>query len=212
LAPTVTPRASLIPRSPPTRQRRCAFFGNIAFPRASQTNTIRGTRAYLAANLATWQTAADNPTQFNRTAIQNQVNPLKARLDAAAEGRPLNGPQKCTANIFANSTFPTGATKGLRVGSGFNFVGRRLIGNQLNQPFDDYLGEARGVLISSAGYDFRIGKTPVNLQLNGANVLDYSRPGFTNTTTKAITNNRAVGNGYFYEDPRKVSLGAQVRF
>ena len=188
------------------------LFGNMAFPRTSQTNTIRGTRAYLAANLATWQTAADNPTQFNRTNIQNQVNTLKARLDGAAEGRPLNGTQKYTANIFANYTIPAGAIKGLRVGSGVNFVGRRLIGNQLNQPFDYYFGEARYVLTSSAGYDFKIRKTPVNLQLNVANVLDYSRPVFTNTTTNAITNNRAEGNGYFYEDPRKVSLGAQVRF
>ena len=188
------------------------LFANISFPKTSQTNTIRGTRAYLATNLAAWQAAADNPTQFNRTNIQNQINTLKARLDAAAEGRPLNGTQKYTANIFANYTFQEGAIKGLRLGSGANFVGRRLIGNQLNKPFDYYYGEERYVITASAGYDFKIRKTPVNVQLNVSNLLDYERPIFTSTTTNAITNNRAVGNGYFYEDPRKVTLVTQIRF
>jgi hypothetical protein len=55
-------------------------------------------------------------------------------------------------------------------------------------------------------------KVPVNVQLNVSNLLDYERPIFTGTTTNAVTNNRAVGNGYFYEDPRKVTLVTQLRF
>ena len=188
------------------------FFANISFPETSQTNTIRGTREYLAAHLTAWQAAADNPTQFNRTNIQNQINTLKARLDNAAEGRPLNGTQKYTANIFTNYTVQQSALKGLRLGAGANFVGRRLIGNQLNLPFAYYFGEERYVVTATAGYDFKVRKVPVNVQLNVSNLLDYERPIFTGTTTNAVTNNRAVGNGYFYEDPRKVTLVTQLRF
>ena len=67
-------------------------------------------------------------------------------------------------------------------------------------------------MTATAGYDFKVRKVPVNVQLNVSNLLDYERPIFTGTTTNAVTNNRAVGNGYFYEDPRKVTLVTQLRF
>ncbi len=188
------------------------LFANIAFPETKQTNTISGTRAYLATHLAAWQAAADNPAQFNRQNIQNQINNLKLRLDAAAEGRPLNGTQKYTANIFANYTLQDGALKGLRLGAGANFVGRRLIGNQLNRPFDYYYGEERYLLTATTGYDLKVRNVPVSLQLNVSNLLDYERPIFTSVATPAIANTRAVGNGYYYEEPRKFTLSAHAPF
>lgn len=189
------------------------LFANISFPKTSQTNTIRGTRDYFAANIDEWQKFADNPVNSGqRTNIINNITTLRARLDAAAEGRALNGTQKYTANIFANYTIQQSALKGLRLGTGANFIGRRLIGNQLNKPFDFYYGEARYVVTSSAGYDFKVRKIPVNVQLNVSNVLNYSRPVFTSSATNAITNNLAVGNGYYYEDPRKITLVTQLKF
>jgi outer membrane receptor protein involved in Fe transport len=189
------------------------LFANLSFPKTSQTNTIRGTRAYFAANIDEWQRFADNPANANvRTNILNQITTLRARLDAAAEGRPLNGTQKYTANIFANYTIQQSALKGLRLGAGANFVGRRLIGNQLNLPFDYYYGEARSIVTATAGYDFKVRKIPVNVQLNVSNLLDYERPIFTSAATHAITNNRAVGTGYYYEEPRKFTLVTQLKF
>jgi iron complex outermembrane receptor protein len=195
----------------PTKALR--LFANISFPKTSQTNTIRGTRAYFAAHIDEWQKFADDPANTNvRTNILNQITTLRARLDAAAEGRALNGTQKYTANIFANYTIQRSALKGLRLGTGANFIGRRLIGNQLNKPFDFYYGEARHVVTATAGYDFKVRKIPVNVQLNVSNVLDYSRPVFTGSATNAVTNNFAVGNGYYYEDPRKFTLVTQIKF
>ncbi len=189
------------------------LFANVSFPKTSQTNTIRGTRDYFAANIDEWQKFADNPVNGGqRTNILNNITTLRARLDAADEGRPLNGTQKYTANIFANYTIQQSALKGLRLGAGANFIGRRLIGNQLNKSFDFYYGEARHVVTATAGYEFKVRKIPVNVQLNVSNLLDYARPVFSNSATNAISNNFAVGSGYYYEDPRKFTLVTQVRF
>ena len=68
------------------------------------------------------------------------------------------------------------------------------------------------MVTATAGYDFKVRTLPVNVQLNVANLLDYERPIFTSAATNAITNNRAVGTGYYYEDPRKFTFTAQVRF
>ncbi len=193
--------------------RSVRLFGNIAFPETSQTNTIPGTRAYFAANIAQWQAAADNPAQFNRTNIQNQINTLRTRIEAAAEGRPLNATQKFSANLFANYSFTEGALKGLRLGGGANFIGRRLIGNQANLPFAFYYGEARTLVTASAGYDFKVRRVPINVQLNVSNLLDYDKPVYTGVSnTLAIANRVAIGNGYFYDEPRKARLTTTVRF
>ncbi len=189
------------------------IFANISFPKTAQTNTIVATRAYYAANIAEWQAGAADPAQTpgNRTTLTNNINTLKARLDNAAEGRPLNGTQKYTANIFANYFFQQTSLKGLRIGSGANVIGRRLIGNQLNLPFDYYYGQARYVLTATSAYEFKIRSYPMTLQLNVTNVLNYSDPVFTSSTTNAITNSRATGTGYFYEDPRKFTLSLHIR-
>lgn len=68
------------------------------------------------------------------------------------------------------------------------------------------------MLTATSAYDFNIRRIPVTLQLNVSNLLDYERPIFTSSATNTITNNRAVGSGYFYEDPRKFTLSAHVKF
>jgi iron complex outermembrane recepter protein len=189
-------------------------FANVAFPKTSQTNTINGTRAYYAANIAEWLAGAVDPnlTPAQRTTMTNNNTALKARLDNAAEDRALNGTQKYTLNLFANYGFQSAPLKGLRVGGGANFVGRRLIGNQLNLPFDYYYGEARSIFTATSSYDFKVRNRPVTLQLNVSNLLDHERPIFTNAVTNVITNNRAVGQGYYYENPRTFTLTATIRF
>ncbi len=189
-------------------------FGNISFPKTGQTNTIPGTRAYIAANIAEWDAAAVNPnlTPAERTSLTNNNAALRARLENANEGRPLNGTQKYTANIFANYGFQSNPLKGLRLGAGANFIGRRLIGNQLRRPFDFYYGEARALFTATASYEFKVRRYPVTLQLNVSNLLDYERPVFTNAVTNAITNNIATGQNYFYEQPRKFTLTTSIRF
>ena len=190
------------------------IFGNVSFPETSQTNTINGTRAYYAANIAEWQAGAINPnlTPAERNTATNNNTALKARLDSAAESRALNGTQKYTVNIFANYGFQQAPLKGLRVGGGANLVGRRLIGNQLNLPFDYYYGEARAIFTATSSYDFKVRNIPVTIQLNVSNLLDHERPIFTNAVTNTITNNRATGQGYYYEDPRKFTLTATIKF
>jgi iron complex outermembrane receptor protein len=190
------------------------IFGNIAFPKTEQTNTVKGLRAYYEANIAEWQAGTTDPTLAAnvRTSIQNQITAINAIIDGATPGRTPNGTQKYTANIFANYAFQQQSLRGLRVGGGANFVGRRVIGNQLNRPLDLYYGEARHVFTATATYDFKVRRYPVSLQLNISNLLDYDKPIFTSALTNAITNNRAVGNGYYYEDPRKFTLTTHVKF
>lgn len=196
-----------------TKNLRVRF--NAALPETSQSNTIPDTRAFVAAELPTWQAAQTNPayTDAQRTTIQTNIDNIALALTNAAEGRPINGTAKYTANVFGNYTFARGPLARLRVGAGANFVGRQIIGNQPNQPFAYLRSAERYLVTATLGYSLKVRTVPVDLQLNVTNLLDDDEPVYTGTASfNPGSGNVTFRNGFYFPDPRKATLTATIRF
>ncbi|MEO7414234.1 MAG: TonB-dependent receptor plug domain-containing protein [Opitutaceae bacterium] len=189
------------------------FRGNIAFPKASQSNTLPGLRRYFAANIAEWDAAAANPNTTALAQVVADIAALRLRLENAAEGRQLNGRADYTASFFGNYSFPSGLLKNVSVGAGATFVGKAIIGNQPNRPFDYFKASARYVAQGSLGYRFRWMNHRFNAQLNVSNLLDHDDPIFTGTATRAATatsGSQVLRSGLYYIEPRKYAFTLSV--
>ncbi len=189
------------------------FRGNLAFPKASQSNTLPGLRRYFAENIAEWDAAAANPDTTALAQVVADIAALRLRLDNAAEGRQLNGRADYTASLFGNYTVPTGLFKKVSIGAGATFVGKAIIGNQPNRPFDYFKASARYVALGSLGYRFRLWNHNFNAQVNVSNLFDHDDPVFTGTATRAATATSAsqvLRSGFYYVEPRKYALTLSV--
>ena len=185
------------------------FRGNLAFPKATQSNTLPGLRRYYGENIKEWQAAAANPATTALAQVIADIAALDLRLGNAAEGRQLNGRPDYTASFFGNYTIPSGYFKRVSVGLGASFVGKAIIGNQPNRPFDYFKASARYVAQGSLAYRFRWRNHNFSTQLNVSNLLDQDEPIFTGTATRAATANSAsqvLRSGFYYSEPRKYAL------
>lgn len=189
------------------------FRGNLAFPRATQSNTLPGLRRYYAENIAEWRAAAANPATTALAQVIADIAAIDLRLGNAAEGRQLNGRPDYTASFFGNYTIPSGVFKKVSVGFGTTFVGQAIIGNQPNLPFDYFKASARYVAQGSLAYRFRVKNRNVSAQLNVSNLFDHEEPVFTGTATRAATATSAsqvLRSGFYYLEPRKFALTLSV--
>jgi len=183
------------------------FKFNLAFPEATQTNSAPLTKAYVAANLATWQTAATAPGAS--ASIAQNITAIQTVVTNAVDNRDFNGTFKWRANFFANYEFREGVIKGLRLGAGANVFGKRLIGSPAGAPFTYMYQDSYYVATATAGYPIKWGKYVADLQINVTNLFDYDKPVFTSVTTiTGVTYKQA----YTYVTPLTAQLTATFKF
>lgn len=183
--------------------------GNVAKPRTKQTNTVPGLRAYYAEYIAEWRAGAANPANPNRNQIATDIASIETTMSNANEGRVLNFTPDYTASIFGMYSFASAPLKGLRLGGGLAWQGPRVVGNELNRPYDYIKSDVYYTANLSIGYALKLGRRPIDLQFNVTNLFDYADPIYSGTTTYAGQARRAA---HYYLDPRKAALAATYRF
>lgn len=178
---------------------------NFALPETSQQNSNPGLRRYLEENLATWQRelATGNPLITDPVTYQNRINTLLARVVSGNDGRTINLTPDYTASIFGMYTFRGMALKGLRVGAGSTWQGRKVIGNTLASAYDYIYSDGYYIMNATVGYNFMFGKHRVDLQLNVDNLLDNRDPVFMSAQTYS---GRVYRHNVYYNQPRRVAL------
>jgi outer membrane receptor protein involved in Fe transport len=110
--------------------------GNFGTPKTKQSNALPDTIRYFNENLPIWQAALSEPTTTNIAQINSDIAALRTRIQSGNEGRALNNQADYNGSIFGNYTFPDGALKRVSLGGGMTVLGRRIIGNQVTNPFD----------------------------------------------------------------------------
>ncbi|HEY1109687.1 MAG TPA: hypothetical protein VGE76_13660 [Opitutaceae bacterium] len=177
---------------------------NASFPKTKQTDGLRDTRAYYAANLPTW-------SQYRTTAaVNNAIQTLENLLAGSVDDRPQNGLYKYRFNAFANYTIQGGPLRNLRLGAGANIFGRQLIGNTQASPFDYVHADAYYLVTGTIGYSLKIRSHPVDFNLRASNLLNYAEPIYRQGL--AVVNGVAYRSAYYWPVPRSVQLTTTVRF
>jgi hypothetical protein len=174
--------------------------GGFGTPATKQSNALPDTIAYFNENLPVWTAALTAPTTTNVGQINSDIAALRTRIQSGNEGRALNNQADYTANVFGNYSFTAGRVKGLSLGGGASFVGRRIIGNQVTNAFDYLKAPAYYTVTATAGYNLKLRNRNVRLQLNVNNLLDHDDPYYTGIRTLAGRNYR---DGFYYLEPRK---------
>jgi outer membrane receptor protein involved in Fe transport len=180
-------------------------------PDSTVVDFYPGSRAHIAENLPTWTTAVNNTTNPTYKAdLQNAIASAQNTLTQAREGAPQNGLVDYTASFFANYTFTGSDLRGLSIGGGASFTGKRYLGSFNNE---DYFGNAIRSFNALLAYQWKMGDTDVRIALNVDNLLDADDPiissyhwGFTDR------NGREVPDGYYYQNPRTFRLSARFTF
>ena len=192
------------------------IIANVALPTTETFNSDPGARAYLAANLPTWNAAIAANVLPNLATLESNLLTFENTVAAGGNGRPLNNTYKWQANLFGEYLFDSGFLKGFRLGGGLNFFGDRLIGNYNGLPYDYIYQNAYTIASLTAGYSFKVGKLPVDLQANISNLFDYSQPIFYNVAYAAATASSTSGvaykNSYNYVQPTTLSVSLTLHF
>ena len=183
--------------------------GGFGTPATKQSNALPDTIAYFNENLPVWTAALTAPTTTNVGQINSDIAALRTRIQSGNEGRALNNQADYTANVFGNYAFTAGRVKGLSLGGGASFVGRRIIGNQVTNAFDYLKAPAYYTVTATAGYNLKLRNRNVRLQLNINNLLDYNDPYYTGIRTLAGRNYR---DGFYYLEPRKFVFTTSLDF
>ena len=176
-------------------------------PSTKQSNALPDTIRYLEENLPVWTAALTAPTTTNLAQINSDIAALRTRIQSGNEGRALNNQADYTANVFGNYSFAAGGLKGVSLGGGASFVGRRIIGNQITNAFDYIKAPAYYTTTATVGYGFKVFARQLRLQLNINNLLDYKDPYYTGIRTLSGRNYR---DAFYYIEPRKFILSATV--
>ncbi|MBI5690730.1 MAG: TonB-dependent receptor [Verrucomicrobia bacterium] len=203
-----------------TRHWRAMF--NLSFPDTERQGGYNRTIEYYNRNRPEWQRTLDTLVATNdarATTFRNNLQAIDSRIASVANGLPLSGTLKYTANLFTSYEFATGALRGLRVGGGANLRGDRYLTYQqriANDPRSFQRLDTRGYAIFSftAGYRTKVWERPVNFQLNVENLFDEQFKRYTAFNTVTTSTGEVVfnGNNYGLQAPRRFILSADVRF
>ena len=181
--------------------------GGFGTPSTKQSNALPDTIRYLEENLPIWTAALTAPTTTNLAQINSDIAALRTRIQSGNEGRALNNQADYTANVFGNYSFSTGPAKGLSLGGGASFLGRRIIGNQVTNAFDYIKAPAYYTMTANAGYNFKLRNRTLRVQLNVNNLLDYDDPYYTGIRT---LNGRNYRDAFYYIEPRKFVISTTL--
>lgn len=237
---------------------RWRLLANVATPRAYQTNAYSDTRAYLKENdTILRQILEDDGVKIdaNNTAYVDPAVPANQRtIDAAAAALAWNNLQvilnsfitgrqritrlvETTGNLFTDYRFADGWLRGVRIGGGFNYRGREIIGyrgadtieNPANprlaiddpnaSPTDPVYRKPYTLAVASLGWEGRLGRgmrlsfdLKVENLFNNDPVLYYNtalRPPGGNLSTPARV---ATPYQFSLVAPRNYTLTASLRF
>lgn len=208
--------------------KRFRLTGNVTLPEAKQKNARRAAIEYINTNRKEWENAAKgldingNPltgsnviSPANQTVIANNLPSVYDLITGAAEGRSLDGTYKYRSNVFGVYDLPGEKLQGFSVGGGANFYGKRQIGNQPGQPFAYVYNEASYTVTGLVTYRFKVSGRPTSLQLNVDNLLDWSRPVYSNTSIYQVNTASpqiVYRQTYNYVPPRNFTLTAKHQF
>jgi hypothetical protein len=147
-----------------------------------------------------------------------------------------------TANLFTDYEFSRGALKGLRVGAGLNYRGRKIVGfrgadtiqdpAQPNNPaaavddptvdaFTPVYSPAYQTVTMTLGYTIRLKeRRRLGLQLRVANLLDDDTPIYTSPTVQRVPGGDYVHTAarvatpfnFRYQTPRSFTFSATLSY
>jgi outer membrane receptor protein involved in Fe transport len=181
---------------------------NVAFPHTKQSNVGRDFRAYVAANIATWQRwAADVTSPVQQATDILNLRLIKEIIDNFQDGRRQNGNYDWRANIFGTYFVRSTVFKGTRLGLGAQFFGPCIIGNQVGSPYDYIFAKTYHTFAAVVGHSFRMHQRQLDVQLNVINLLDYGEP-----IVHGVNATYNGPHGYKYLPPRAVRLTATFSF
>ncbi len=209
-----------------TKNWRAIF--NFALPESKLSNAYPEAKAYYAANITEWRAQLNNPNA-NLTGINSTINTLDTAFINSSDGRTPTGTPDYTANVYATYRFAAGRLKGVRLGGGVQFQGRRVIGVPLSfnaatgafvipDPLATIKSDQTQIANAMVAYDFKLWKRPLSLQLNITNLFDEDKIVYTGYNTYTYTpaggslTGAQVPSSYRYLPPRTASLTLTARF
>jgi outer membrane receptor protein involved in Fe transport len=182
---------------------------NAALPDTKQFDTAPDVRAYVATHMPQWERWANDPANPTRVSDANSVRSIQSFINGFQDDRRQNGTYKYRCNVTGVYTMRKGALRGLRIGAGSQFYGQRLVGNQIDRPYDYVYGPAYHLVSGSLGYQVKLLHARLDLQFNVDNVLDYDEPIFNGKTNYQGT---LVKYGFRRVNPRSFRLTSTLSF
>ncbi len=199
----------------PTKNIRLSFtYGK---PDSVIADALPDSRAYYAANLATWQTATTAAPGGSTPAasdLMGQITSVKGQLDQNLAGKTKTGLVDYTLSFFANYTFTNEALKGFSAGGGFTYTGKQYVGDfgapDGQTKFAHYADKRVSTSLVFA-YETKLGKIPTRFALNIDNVFDDKDPIVTGYHWGWVTSpGKAVASSYDLPPPRTFRLSMRL--
>jgi hypothetical protein len=182
---------------------------NAALPRTRQFDTAADFRAYVRENLPQWERWAADPANPTRASDASALRTVQNTLNGFQDERVQNGTYKYRYNVLGVYTLRTGALRGLRAGAGVQFYGPRVIGNEIDRPYDYLYAQSYRLVSASLGYPVRLAGARLDLQLNVDNVLGHDTPMYNGVF---VLGNRVVPYGFRRMNPPEARLTSTLRF
>ncbi|MBL9189838.1 MAG: hypothetical protein JNK23_20320 [Opitutaceae bacterium] len=196
---------------------------NLSLPKVFEQDANSDTRKYIDANGEVFRQIAQdanvtiNPaTNFatvdesvpasvrspDAQSAANAYNTIYQFRNGLLEGKVLDQDQML-AKLFADYTIQTSHLKGLRIGLGARYYGRRIIGNRANDTMRDpanptraiddpnrtaytlvYTPKAHTTVVGTLGYSWKFRERPLQAQLVINNLLNQRSPTFLGTALR----------------------------
>ncbi|MES2693246.1 MAG: hypothetical protein V4773_07210 [Verrucomicrobiota bacterium] len=182
---------------------------NGALPQTRQFDTAQDFRAYVAENTPLWERWANDPTNPTRASDLASLRCVQNTVNGFQDERVQNGTYKYRYNVTGVYTLRSGSLRGLRFGSGAQFYGHRVIGNQIDRPYDYVYARTYYLVSASLGYSIKLQRTQLDFQLNVENVLNYDTPMYNGTF---ILVDRLIPYGFRRIAPREFRLTSTLKF
>lgn len=185
---------------------------NIAFPETKQSGVGADFVNYWTDHQAEFEQLAALSTNSPAIAASDalQIANIKNVISGFAEGRVQNQTYKYRLNVFGNYTIQSTVLKGVRLGLGAQYYGKRLIGNAVTNSFDYIYDKPYNLVNASIARTFKLkGKLALDVQLNVTNAFDYDDPLVNGTFNR---NGVSIPYGYKYAIPRSIRLTTTLRF
>ena len=182
---------------------------NAALPRTRQFDTAADFRAYVREHQPQWERWAADPANPTRVSDANALRTIQNTLNGFQDERVQNGTYRHRYNVLGVYTLRAGPLRGLRLGAGAQFYGPRVIGNEIDRPYDYVYARAYQLVSASVGYPVRLAGARLDLQLNVDNVLRHDTPMYNGVF---VVGNRVVPYGFRRMNPPEARLTSTLRF
>ncbi len=182
---------------------------NAALPQTRQFDTAADYRAYVAKNLPLWEQWMNDPTNVNRVSDTTQVRTIQNTINGFQDERVQNGTYRYRYNLTGVYTVRAGRLKGLRIGSGAQIYGPRVIGNEIDRPYDYVYAKSYYLVSGSLGYPVKLRRAHLDLQLNIDNLLNHDAP---MVNGMFVVGNRLVPYGFRRMNPPELRLTSTLKF